>query len=32
MIPSGKPHNEMIMPDFAEDIGAVIDEKGKVLV
>ncbi len=32
MIPSGKPHNEMILPDFAEDIGAVIDEKGRQLV
>lgn len=32
MIPSGKPHNEMILPDFADDIGAVIDEKGRQLV
>ncbi|MDH7799653.1 MULTISPECIES: acetolactate synthase 3 large subunit [unclassified Beijerinckia] len=32
MIPSGKAHNEMIMPDFASDIGSVIDEKGKMLV
>jgi acetolactate synthase-1/2/3 large subunit len=32
MIPSGKPHNEMILPDFDEDIGAVIDEKGRQLV
>jgi acetolactate synthase I/II/III large subunit len=32
MIPSGKAHNQMIMPDFADDIGSVIDEKGKVLV
>ena len=32
MIPSGKPHNEMILPDFAEDIGAVIDAKGRQLV
>ena len=32
MIPSGKAHNEMIMPDSAEDVGSVIDEKGKMLV
>jgi acetolactate synthase I/II/III large subunit len=32
MIPSGKPHNEMILPDFADDIGAVIDAKGRELV
>jgi len=32
MIPSGKAHNEMIMPDFADDMGSVIDEKGKMLV
>jgi acetolactate synthase-1/2/3 large subunit len=32
MIPSGKPHNEMILPDFAEDIGNVIDAKGRELV
>jgi len=32
MIPSGKAHNEMILPDFEDDIGSVIDEKGKVLV
>ena len=32
MIPSGKPHNEMILPDFAEDIGSVIDAKGRQLV
>jgi acetolactate synthase-1/2/3 large subunit len=32
MIPSGKPHNEMILPDFDEDIGAIIDEKGRQLV
>ncbi|GGA47068.1 acetolactate synthase 3 large subunit [Pelagibacterium lentulum] len=31
MIPSGKPHNEMILPDTA-DIGSIIDERGKVLV
>ena len=32
MIPSGKPHNEMILPDFAGDIGNVIDAKGRGLV
>ena len=32
MIPSGKPHNEMILPDFAEDIGSVIDAKGREMV
>ena len=32
MIPSGKAHNEMIMPDMDADMGAVIDEKGKMLV
>jgi acetolactate synthase-1/2/3 large subunit len=32
MIPSGKAHNQMILPDFEDDIGSVIDEKGKVLV
>ncbi|HEV2574164.1 MAG TPA: acetolactate synthase 3 large subunit [Beijerinckiaceae bacterium] len=32
MIPSGKAHNEMIMPDFSDNIGSVIDEKGKMLV
>ena len=32
MIPSGKAHNEMILGDAAEDIGAIIDEKGKALV
>lgn len=31
MIPSGKAHNEMILPDTA-DIGNIIDEKGKTLV
>jgi acetolactate synthase I/II/III large subunit len=31
MIPSGKAHNEIILPDTA-DIGNIIDEKGKVLV
>jgi acetolactate synthase-1/2/3 large subunit len=32
MIPSGKAHNEMILPDVSTDIGKVIDEKGKMLV
>ncbi len=32
MIPSGKAHNEMIMPDFEGDVGGVIDAKGKQLV
>ncbi len=32
MIPSGKAHNEMIMPDFEGDVGDVIDAKGKALV
>jgi len=32
MIPSGKAHNEMILPDFVEDIGTIIDAKGKQLV
>jgi acetolactate synthase-1/2/3 large subunit len=32
MIPSGKPHNEMILPDDVGDIGSVIDEKGRALV
>jgi acetolactate synthase-1/2/3 large subunit len=32
MIPSGKAHNEMILPDFEGDTGSVIDEKGKQLV
>ena len=32
MIPSGKAHNEMILGDAAEDIGSVIDSKGKMLV
>ena len=31
MIPSGKPHNEIILPDTA-DIGSIIDEKGRALV
>jgi acetolactate synthase I/II/III large subunit len=32
MIPSGKAHNEMILPDFEGDTGSVIDAKGKQLV
>jgi acetolactate synthase-1/2/3 large subunit len=32
MIPSGKAHNEMILPDFAGKVGDVIDAKGKQLV
>ncbi len=34
MIPSGKAHNEMLLPDEATDeaVGSVIDEKGKALV
>ena len=32
MIPSGKAHNEMILADAAQDIGSVIDSKGKALV
>jgi len=32
MIPSGKAHNEMILPDIDQDIGGVIDDKGKMLV
>ena len=36
MIPSGKAHNEMILAeledDWGVDLGAVIDEKGKMLV
>ena len=34
MIPSGKAHNEMLLPEEASDeaIGSVIDEKGKALV
>jgi acetolactate synthase-1/2/3 large subunit len=32
MIPSGKAHNEMIMPDVEEDMGSVIDAKGRQLV
>ncbi len=32
MIPSGKAHNEMILPDFEGDVGNVIDAKGRALV
>jgi acetolactate synthase-1/2/3 large subunit len=32
MIPSGKAHNEMILSDAGEDIGSVIDARGKQLV
>ena len=32
MIPSGKAHNEMILPDFTGHVGDVIDAKGKALV
>ncbi|MFY8140438.1 MAG: biosynthetic-type acetolactate synthase large subunit, partial [Caulobacter sp.] len=32
MIPSGKAHNEMILPEGGEDIGKVIDEAGRRLV
>jgi acetolactate synthase I/II/III large subunit len=32
MIPSGKAHNEMLLPDEAEDIGNVIGEAGAGLV
>ena len=32
MIPSGKAHNEMILPDGGEDMGSVIDEAGRRLV
>lgn len=31
MIPSGKPHNEIILPDTA-NLGSIIDEKGRQLV
>ena len=31
MIPSGKAHNDMILPDTA-DVGNIIDDKGKILV
>jgi acetolactate synthase-1/2/3 large subunit len=36
MIPSGKAHNEMLLPDLGDDagveIGGIIDEEGKMLV
>ncbi len=32
MIPSGKPHNEMLLGEDAGDLGDVIDEAGKRLV
>lgn len=32
MIPSGKAHNEMILPDDDRDIGSVIDAAGRKLV
>jgi acetolactate synthase-1/2/3 large subunit len=32
MIPSGKPHNEMILADDDEDLGSVIGEAGRGLV
>ena len=32
MIPSGKAHNEMLLGESGEDIGTVIDAKGKMLV
>jgi len=32
MIPSGKAHNEMILPDFTGDVGTIIDASGKQLV
>ena len=36
MIPSGKAHNEMLLADLGDDagfdIGAVIDQRGKMLV
>ena len=32
MIPSGKAHNEMIMPDAIDDLGNVISDDGKKLV
>ena len=34
MIPSGKAHNEMLLPDEASDeaVATAIDEKGKQLV
>ncbi|SDR60703.1 acetolactate synthase, large subunit [Rhizobiales bacterium GAS113] len=32
MIASGKAHNEMLLGDTAQDLGSVIDERGKALV
>jgi acetolactate synthase-1/2/3 large subunit len=32
MIPSGKAHNEMILGDAEDDIGSIIDSRGKQLV
>jgi len=32
MIPSGKAHNEMILPEELENLGSVIDEAGRKLV
>jgi acetolactate synthase-1/2/3 large subunit len=32
MIPSGKAHNEMILAEDAQDLGAVIDDSGRGLV
>ncbi|MCS0502088.1 acetolactate synthase 3 large subunit [Ancylobacter mangrovi] len=32
MIPSGKPHNEMILPDHPEALDDAISEEGKMLV
>ena len=34
MIPSGKAHNEMLLPDEASDeaMGSAIDKEGKALV
>jgi acetolactate synthase-1/2/3 large subunit len=36
MIPSGKAHNDMLLADLSDDagvdLGAIIDERGKMLV
>jgi len=32
MIPSGKAHNEMLLADAGEDLGAAIDAAGRRLV
>ena len=36
MIPSGKAHNDMLLADLSDDagveLGAIIDEKGRMLV